>query len=261
MSFPSPCSRSRSALFAVAIAALALSACGKSAEEQAVVTVGKHTITKATLAHWMSAVAGSDYAAIVRGRAPLGLVSEPADYGACVSAAARIPLDPKAKGRLSSTQLQQKCRQLHTAIKEQALTYLIPGLWRTIEGEELGTGVSDREVSKELQKIRYSEYPSAAAFARYLAERHWSISDERYEIKRTLLIGNYGAKIRRQAAELGGGEPTIAQLVQQSLAKWSAKTDCAPGYTAIQCAQRKGAGAGASPSAAQLLEQLSGKSS
>jgi hypothetical protein len=248
-------------LASLTIALTGLTACGKSAEDQPVVKVGDGAITRATLKHWIPAIAYGDYVQIVGGRAPLGLVSEPANEKACVAAARQIPLPEGAK-RFSTSTLQLKCRQLHTAIKEQALTYLIPELWRALEGKELGSSVSDREVNKLLKRVSTSEYSSPAAFARYLAEKHWSISDERFELKRTLLIGNYGAKIRKRAAELGGGAQTIAQLVQQSLAKWSARTDCMPGYVAIQCKQQHGVVVDrGAPSAAQLLEQLSGKSS
>jgi hypothetical protein len=207
----------------------------------------------------MSAILTDDYVNIVGGRAPLGLVSDPPDYKACVASAERIPLNSERKQRLSPAQLGAKCRQLYAAIKEQALTYLIPALWRTQEAKELGTGVSDAEVTRRLQQVRYSEYPSPAAFARYLAERHWSISDERFEIKRVLLISRYGEKVRQRAAALGGGAQAVAQLVHESFAKWSAKTDCSPGYVALQCKRQHGASATSTPSPAALLIQLSGK--
>lgn len=237
---------------------VALGSCGSS--DPPVVKVGDATISKAGFEHWVRAIGYSDYTYVVGGRAPLGLVSEPADYKACVAAARQIPHPPGTRPPLKAGQLLQRCRELHAAVKEQTLTYLIPGLWRSVEAKQLGSGVSDREVSKLLAEVS-AEHHSPAAFARYLANQHWSIADERASLKRELLIGNYGAKIRKRAKELGGGEQTIAQLVQQSFARWAARTDCSPGYTALQCRQRHGYPNTSAPSAAQVLEQMSGKGS
>jgi hypothetical protein len=246
-------------LTAVTISAALLTACAGSSDPP-VVQVGDQSISQATFRHWVKLFGYDDYVKIVGGRAPLGLISEPADDKACVAAAGQIPLVPGAKHRLSSVQLLLKCRQLHAAVKEQTLQILIPELWRSVEGRELGTSVSESEVSKLLRQV-ISELPSPDAFTRYLAERHWSIADERFTLKRELLVSNYGAKIRKQAAELGGGLPTTAQLVQQSFRRWSARTDCKAGYTALQCKQRHGEPNTTAPSAAELLEELSGRSS
>ncbi len=235
---------------------LGLCSCGGSGDPT-VAVVGKTKISRATLNHWMLTVVGADYQDYVAATAPLGLVSEPADYRRCVAVAKQIK--PKTLPALIPNEavLRIRCRQLHTAVKEQALSYLISILWRVEEGAELGQNVSDRELSQRLQQATYSDYKSPAAFRRFLASRHWSLADERFALKRNLLDSKFLERVKRRAAALGGGEQTYAKLVRESIAKWSAKTKCNPGYSAWQC-RPGGSTAEAEPSAAVLVEQLGG---
>jgi hypothetical protein len=235
---------------------LGLGSCGGGGEPT-VATVGKTKISRSTLNHWMNTMAGGDYQELVGGPAPVGLVSEPADYSRCVAAAKQIK--PKSLPALIPNQarLKIRCRQLHRAVKEQALSYLISVLWRAEEGAELGQGVSDRELSRKLQELAYQDYKSPAAFRRFLASRHWSLSDERTLLKRNLLDTKFLERLKRRAAALGGGEATYGKLVRENLAKWSAKTKCSPGYTAWQC-RRGGSTTEADPSASVVVEQLAG---
>ena len=240
---------------------LGLSACGGSGDGQTVATVGKSTITKSTLNHWMSTVVGGDYHQVVGRRAPAGLVTEPADYPRCVSAAERVVASSTAtpKPSYDHAQLLQKCHQLHKALKEQALSYLIAVLWRAEEGKEVGESVSDRELDQRVSEIRYKEYANPAQFDRYLAERNWTIGDERYLLKRNMLDDKYLARLKAQVAKLGGNEQAYGRLVRENVAKWTSKTSCSPGYRAWQCKQAASSKE-ARPSPSQLLEYLSGVS-
>jgi hypothetical protein len=203
----------------------------------------------------MMALAGSGYQEVTNATAPAGLVSEPANYPRCVKAAKQIK--PKSLPALISNeaQLRIRCRQLHTAMKEQALNYLISALWLIEEGAEAGHSVSDREVSGRLQQLTYSQYPSPAAFRRSLASRHWSVADERYSVKQSLLEAKFLQRLQAREAALGGGQKTFVKLVNERNAKWSAKTKCSAGYTATQC-RPSGSTAEATPPASVLMEQL-----
>jgi hypothetical protein len=238
------------------VAIAGLSACGGGGNsDKTVATVGKSTITLATLNHWMSTVVGGDYQAVNTTRGPAGLASEPADYPRCVSAAEQVVPRAGGKPELSPAQLLLKCHQLHAAVKEQALSYLIAVLWRAEEGAELHAEVSNREVNHQLQEIRYEQYKSPAAFNRYLADRHWTLGDERYLLKRNMLDTKFLARLKQQAARLGGGEQALSKLVRENVAKWTSRTSCRPGYLAWQCKQY-GSRQGASPSASVLVEEL-----
>jgi hypothetical protein len=235
---------------------LGLSACGNG-DNPTVATVGKTKISRSTLNHWMATLAGGDYQEIVGNSAPVGLVSEPADYPRCVAAAKTIKPKSLPASIPNEARLKIRCRRLHTAVKEQALSYLISALWRVEEGAELGWGVSDREVARQVQELAYRDYKSPAAFRRFLASRHWSLADERYLLKRNLLDTKFLERLRARAAALGGGEKTFGKLVQKNIAKWRAKTSCSPGYTAWQC-RPGGSTAEADPPPSVLVEQLGG---
>ncbi len=232
-----------------------LSACGNGGD-MTVATVGKTKISRGTLNHWMSTVVGGDYNQVVAPKAPLGLVSEPADYSRCVAAAAQIVPKTNGKLKLNASQIGVKCRQLHRAIKEQALSYLIGVLWRAEEGVELGQTVSDREVARQLQQVNYKQFANPARFRLYLASRRWSLSDELYLLKRNMLDTKFLARLKQRAESLGGGERIMSKLVRENVAKWTARTSCAPGYHAWQCKQY-GTSKEASPSASVLLEHFS----
>jgi hypothetical protein len=239
--------------------ALGLCSCagGSGSSDPTVATVGKSKISRSSLNHWMLALSGDDYHGLVGTSAPAGLVSEPADYPRCVAVAKQIK--PKTLPALvpNEARLKIRCRQLHTAVKEQALSYLISGLWLSEEGAEVGQNVSDRELSRQLQEHAYREYPSPAAFRRSLASRHWSVADERYSLKGTLLDNKFIERIKARAAALGGGQQTYVKLVNERNAKWSAKTRCSSGYTAWQC-RSDGIGGEAKPPGSVVIEQLAG---
>jgi hypothetical protein len=237
----------------VGLVVLGLCSCGSS-NGPTVATVGKTKISRSTLNHWMNTMVGGDYQELVGDPAPAGLVSEPANYGRCVTAAKRIK--PKSLPAPNEAQLRIRCRQLHTAVKEQALNYLISALWRTEEGAELRQGVSEDELSQKLQEIAYREYKSPAAFRRFLASRHWSIADERYLLKRNLLDTKFLERLKRRVAALGGGEKAYTKLTSENIAKWRAKTSCSSGFAAWQCSAE--GSTGAEPSVAVVVKQIAG---
>jgi hypothetical protein len=235
---------------------LGLCSCGGGGDS-AVATVGKTKISRSTLNHWMNTMAGGDYQELVGSPAPVGLVSEPANYSRCVAAAKTIKPKSLPASIPNEARLKIRCRQLYTAVKEQALSYLISVLWRAEEGAELGQGVSDREVARQVQQLAYRDYKSPAAFRRFLASRHWSLGDERTLLKRNLLDTKFLERLKRRAAALGGGEQTYGKLVNENVAKWRSRTRCSRGYTAWQC-RPAGSTEPAGPSAAILVEEFGG---
>jgi hypothetical protein len=261
LQLPSPTMHRRSHLAVFALVAgllvLGLCSCGSGSGDPTVASVGSSKISRSSLNHWMLALAGDEYHHLAGTSAPAGLISEPANYPRCVAVAKRIKPKTLPAPVPNEARLKIRCRQLHTAIKEQALSYLISTLWLSEEGAKAGQSVSDREVSRQLQEHAYREYPSPAAFRRSLASRHWSVADERYSLKNTLLDNKFLGRIEARAAALGGGQPTFVRLVNERNAKWKAKTRCSSGYTAWQC-RPDGSGREAEPPASVVIEQLGG---
>lgn len=248
-------------LLAAIVVALTLSACGSSDPQGSSVTVasvGHSTITRGVLSHWMNTMVGGDYNESVGGTAPAGLVSDPPNYAACVRASEAALHAAKNPVSIPTAQkLRGKCRQLYVAIKEQALGYLLSALWLAEEAAEGGYSVSSAEVQRELQGVKATQYPKPGQFASYLLQKHWSVADELYLLKRNLLDTRFLERLHARAGQGGGSEQEIVRLARQNIAKWSARTRCSAGYRAWQCPRFK-TSMEAWPSAAVLLEQLGG---
>jgi len=240
------------ALAVLAVAA-SLSSCGGSSEKT-VAVVGNTKLSQATLSHWMTVTLGGDYRAAVGRTAPEGLVSDPADYPRCVSVAAKV-LARAGKAKASDGELRLKCRRLNDGIKEQALGYVLSVLWAIEEGNQIGSRVSEGEVTRRMRELADRDYHGPVQFARSLAQLRRTIADERFLVKRNILEDRFLERIDKQVAKLGGGEKTKIKLVLQNNAKWTAKTDCSPGYVAWECKQYRSSKA-SSTAPAVVLEEL-----
>jgi hypothetical protein len=216
--------------------ALCFASCGGSGEKT-IATVGKTKVSQATLSHWMRTALGGDYRATLSSTAPEGLVSDPANYPRCVSVAAQIASHGSGKAKLSDAQLRLKCQQLNAGIKQQALGYVLSVLWAIEEGNEIGSHVSESEVTQRMGQLADRDYHGPVQFARSLALLRRSVADERFLVKRNILEDRYLERIKAKAAQLGGGTSTVSKLVLENNAKWSSKTDCSPGYLAWECKQ------------------------
>jgi len=232
---------------------LCLSSCGGGGEKT-VAVVGKTKLSEATLSHWMKVTLGGDYRAALGVTAPEGLVSDPADYPRCASVAAQA-LAQAGKPKASDAQLRLKCRQLNAGIKEQALSYVLSVLWAIEEGNEIGSRVSEGEVTRRMRELADRDYHGPVQFARSLAKLRRTIADERFLVKRNILEDRFLERIDKQVAKLGGGDKARTELVLKNNAKWTRKTDCSPGYVAWECKQYRSSKA-ASPAPAVVLEEL-----
>lgn len=237
---------------------LVLCACGGSDSGKTVATIGKGTkITRPVLNHWMEVVLGGDYRAALVALAPTGLVSDPANYNRCVSAAESIVPKVAGKPKLTRAQMLVKCRQLNTAIKEQALGYVISVLWSSEEAAELGLHIpTEGEISKGMNSLINSQFNGPANFRKVIAGQRRSLADVRFLIKRNLLEDEIRARLTAKAERLqGGARRNLYRLVLQNNAKLQAKTSCSPGYNAWEC--KEYSGHEAKPPPAVLLEDFS----
>jgi hypothetical protein len=230
---------------------LGLSACGGS-DPKIVARIGEHTtVSQAFLDHWMKVVVGGDYRTVIGGLSPDGLVSDPPRFASCASAARRIP-EIAGRRKLTAAQVLAKCHQLNTAVKEQALSYVLSVLWSREEAAALGIPMpSQSEISSRLRTLVYDTSKNPADFRKVLSGQHRSVSDERFLLLRNILVAKIDARIKARAARLGGGIRPFYKLVLQNNAKWKAKTSCSPGYQAWECKQFKGE---AKPPPAVVLE-------
>jgi hypothetical protein len=218
-----------------------LSGCGGSSEAITHIQGGSGTITRPMLDHWMRAMAGGDFRQNVGTKGPLGLVSEPANYGECEAAAAKIvPRTFTGRLKLSKAQINRKCHELYAALKAQALSYLISVQWTIAEGKEQGVEVSEALLHKEFANERKQNYPTEAQLKRYLEERHWQLSDVLYQLKRNILVRKIVPALRAKAEQTGGGEAAYAKLATERYNRLVARTSCKPGYVVPNCSEYHG---------------------
>lgn len=228
-------------LFLAALAAvlllLTLSSCGSAGNDSLVHIQGSSaTITKPMLDHWMRMTVGNDFRANVGTKAPLGLVSEPANYPQCIEAAKKvIPRTYTGKLKLSGAEISKKCHQLYQTIKAETLADLLSALWTVREGEEHGITVSDAEVRKAFQHFSKEYYKSKAGEQTYLAERHMVVADVLYQIKSGLLNKRLRPSFEAEVKKAGGGERTYARLAIARYNGLIAKTTCKAGYVVLGC--------------------------
>ncbi|HXN39416.1 MAG TPA: hypothetical protein VN892_15370 [Solirubrobacteraceae bacterium] len=262
-------------LVATSLALAGLTACGSSNSGTAtqassdgssggpiVAQVGSSSITRSTLSHWMATIVGGDYDESLSHPAPKGLVSDPPNYPRCVAAIETIgpPKTTTETPQQIHSGLVGDCHQLYESLKQQALAYLIQGLWSVAEGAEEGIVVSSAEIQKAFERLKAERYPKEAELAAYLAGREWSVSDELYLIKRDLLDARIGAKHEQALRKtVKGGrealERAVLELAIHNQKNWIAKTSCSPGYVVIsECKQYKGPETNGAPDA--LLEQI-----
>ncbi len=240
------------ALGATLIAVGGVGACGvgSSMPNGTVVKVGGTTITEATLNHWMTAIMGGDYFQRVSRVAPRGLVAEPLDLPACISASESLVSRAVGAAVPTKAALSHRCEQLHESIKQQALSFLISSIWRAEEAALQGIAVTDSELTRALLQ----QFPTSSSLEDFLNERRWVASDELYEIKNSLLTAKLIAKL--QPKTLAAGYRALTHLVKENTAKLTSKTDCRPGYVVPRCRQYKPGATPSAPAPALLIEEL-----
>ena len=195
------------ALGAVFFASLALSACGGGIPGNAVVQVGGTPITKATFEHWMG-VASSSSAGATPGAKPAAPV--PPSYTACIANLKATAPKP-AKGQAAPTEatLKTQCETQYKSLQTEVLGFLISSEWVIGEGNSLGVKISDKEVKKEFEKIKNTQFPKPAEFQKFLTTSGQSVSDLLLRVKLNLL----STKIQKKVAK-GKGAPTKAEIAK-----------------------------------------------
>jgi hypothetical protein len=231
----------------VLVATCGLAGCGGASHrpDPVVAEVGHDTITQSALNHWMSTIVGGDYFEHLGKRAPDGLVSDPPNYAACVSAVERIGPAKAATVAATATrgQLESKCRLLYQAIKQQTLTFLISQIWSVDEDAEHGIEITNADIKREFEHYRTSNFPTEAAFVTYLSNHRWSLADELDLIRRDLLETRLEAFVAHSLGKAGSDSEAVTkktiELYEQSVKRYTPRTDCRRGYLAPDCSAYK----------------------
>jgi hypothetical protein len=209
-------------------------AAAASLPSNAIAKVGSYTVTKADVAHLMPVIVVTDGNDIPKTNDPKRVVPEPPSYSACIANVKGGKGGPAA--HLSAVAIKDKCALLRQALQEQALETLISTDQLIGKAAERGITASDSEARQLLTRLKNEEFPSPAAFQRYLRITRQSLGDQFYRLRELILTGKL-----LQAVTGGTGTPTPAQ--QQEFAqiseKWVTATSCRAGYVISLCSEYK----------------------
>jgi foldase protein PrsA len=179
--------------------------CGEIPSD-AVVRVNGSSIATATLRHWMLIAASSSTNPSSAAGATL---PQPPRYRACIAGLeASAPKPAKGQRLPSHSQLKAECAQQYTALKNEALSYLISAEWLLQEAAAQGVKVSDNEVHSEFIKVRKESFAGSGALERFLHTSNFSVSDLLLRIKLETLSQRLERKV------LAGGRVTTAAIAR-----------------------------------------------
>lgn len=240
-----------SALAAMTLAAVGLSACGSGGSGETVATVtGVGSISKAALDHWLPVEAVLLYRTNPTAPVPKGVIPDPPDYTSCI---AYLKVTPSQKlvehgPKPSPAQLKRKCDIRFQELKEISLNSLIVAYWTIGAGKALGLRATDAEARTRLKEVNARSFSSGADFARYLRLTGQTLSDMVFQSKVQLLQVKMAAQLDAAAKRLPKGLTRRKRLY--ALAKlnasfppneeWVARTTCSEGYVVSACKQYKG---------------------
>ncbi len=228
------------------LAGLTLSACGGSSKHVATTTaaalappgavvaqVGTTTITGATYDHWMAVGAATVTMPPAHGPLPRPVAYEPPDFTACVSHLRAG--EPKA----TTAQLQAKCKKAFEGIRARILDFLITASWLQGEAAEQHISVTEAEVRKKFEEEKRAHYPTAAAFHRLQEASLQTVPDLMLAVQRSMLSERLLARFTKLHGKGRAEQANIAAFNKYIRDKWTARTDCRPGYLIKDCRQHR----------------------
>lgn len=230
-------------------AVLAIGGCGGGGGNGVVARVGGYSITTGMLNHWMSNEVGEDYYLTSTHRVPAGLVSEPPNYRRCIAALKGVaPFPGKGQPKQpTALELAGKCQQLHRAIKEQALDFLISAYASTAFAASRGIQVSDQDARRRLAEIQAERFPRKGALARYLANRNRTYADQLFYVKVNLITQRLLANVKP------GDAQAFAKL---SVEAKQVPVSCSKGYVVHGCRQFRGSSGASGTPASIVLQEI-----
>ncbi len=229
-----------SALVAVA----SLTACSGGTSGGVVAQVGRSSISKATLDHWLPIEAILIYELKPSKPAPSGVVPDPPNYTACIARLESTPAKLVERGpKPTAAQLKSQCRQRYQTLRQAALSFLINAEWVIDEGAEQGLKATDEEIRQRFEQVKKLLFPTEAEFQKYLAITGETVSDQLFRSKVKVLSSKIEQKfIDKKGLTAQQQELAYAKFYKEFPKKWIARTSCRAGYVMVDCRQYKGPG-------------------
>jgi len=218
----------------VVCAAIALAGCGRAGNDAAVVQVGRTSIAAATVAHWMSVIAGEVSTATGQ---PEPEVPAPPSYTACIAYRRKYPTTV-GKLELTPTRRAQECKLEFEKERLKALYLLISYAWVSEEAGEMAVKLPERELEDYEQRL------ANKADQRVLVGTRGTRADLRLRLQLSLLTTKVQQQLERES---GGGrlstdqrQAALNRFSEEFTKKWKARTVCRAGYVVPICGQGTG---------------------
>jgi hypothetical protein len=195
----------------------------------------------------------------------------------CIAALAADTAKP-VKGAKAPThaQLKAQCAREYESLKTNALGYLISADWLIDEASAQDVAVTDRQVHARLISIARQDFPAKGSFERFLRSSPYTVSDLLLRIKLEMLSERLERKVPGRAAKVTQTQiasyyaahrsrfahqrlSAVSTSIRQELRsqdeersfaafktafrkRWTARTDCRPGYVVLECRQYRAPG-------------------
>jgi hypothetical protein len=214
-----------------------MAGCG-GAGSPVVVRIGQRSITRASLDRWTAIEAAVTYEAYPRRAIPKGIIPDPPSYENCIAYSKKHASLPVASAMQSTpVELGRQCQEKHHVLQNQILEILITSYWLTSEAASIGVSVSYAEAKRVLDE----KFVTQAALHRFLTLTGEREADEEFLLKRTMLANKLLAALEKPAGSRSGRTQAVAAFYTALTKKWTARTDCRPGYVVVQCRQHHAA--------------------
>jgi hypothetical protein len=211
-----------------------------------VAQVGRHSLSKAALAHWTAIEGVLTYEYKPTRPIPKGAVPDPPAYRDCIAYLASTSVKQAIAGKLGAAtraQLRKQCRESYLAIQHHILEILLTDYWFSEEAAEKGMKVSSAEVEHAID----AEFPSQPAFHKFLHATGERPADKRFLTESLLLLQKLQESVsplrskptgERESAEMSARvDQAYEQLDKAMKRKWIPRTNCRPGYVVLECRQ------------------------
>jgi PPIC-type PPIASE domain len=176
------------ACIAAAAVVGSLLGCASGGGDPVIVRVGERAITRAQLAHWMSAFA------------PEHVVPDPPRFTACALRREQLGSQASPSGSL------YECKQQYRALERRALDFLIYSAWSIGEARDRGIGASHEDVERRLDRLRRSYPGGEREFVRSLKAIAHTVADSELEAEAQISLKNLRMALLRREPVVGPGE-------------------------------------------------------
>jgi foldase protein PrsA len=189
-----------SALGAFFVLALALAGCGSGIPGDSVAVVAGNPITTQAFNHWMY-VAAKGNASQSPG-SPVIVPNDPPSFQGCVKQVrGQIPQLAKTPTKV----VRSDCKQLFQSLSSQVLDFLIKAYWYQADAYKLHIRLTPAEVRKDFAQAKKQQFPTASAYAAFLAQTGQTQADIVFRVRVNQLykdlLARYTKKITSAAIQ------------------------------------------------------------